>query len=115
MKIGDLLYIENILQSILIVEEYTKNISFKEFKESQMRIDAVSKRLEEIGENAKKVSGNLKRKYGKVEWKNLREMRNFLVHVYGYVKAKRIYNEAIKKIPILKEHIKKIKEELKNE
>lgn len=108
----DELYIANILESILIIEEYLKNTSLKDFEKSNIKIDAVSKRFEEIGENAKKISSVLKKKHTEVNWRNMEEMRNFFVHAYSYVKAERLYKEATKEILILKHQIQIIKNEL---
>ncbi len=107
----DKLYIENILKSVLLIEEYLKGVSFDKFKKNSMLIDAVSKRFEEIGENSLKVSLKLKLKHKEVRWINLSKNRNFLV--YGLVNVRRIYQEAAKEIPKLKIAIKKIKKEIK--
>lgn len=113
MKIDDKLYIENILESINLIEEYVKNISLNEFLKSRIRIDAVSKRLEEIGENASKISNSLTKEFSKTNWKKLKEMRNFLVHVYNRVKIERLYKEATEEIKKLKSEILNIKKEFK--
>lgn len=113
--ISDLLYIHNILESINLIESYIKEKSFKEFSESELIIDAVSKRLEEIGENAKKVSDRTKKKYKEVKWAEFIENRNFLTHVYQLVNKKRLWLIIKKDLIVLKRQIQKIKKELENE
>jgi uncharacterized protein with HEPN domain len=54
MKINKI-YLENIWSSIKLIEEYMSGKNFWSFKNSRLTIDAVSKRLEDIGENMKKI------------------------------------------------------------
>jgi len=112
---SDLLYIHNILESINLIESYIKGKSFKEFTDSELIIDAISKRLEEIGENARKVSDKTKKKYKEVKWAEFIENRNFLTHVYQLVNKKRLWLIIKKDLSILKKQIQKIKTELEND
>ncbi len=107
----DKLYIYNILESINLIEEYVKKISFEKFSNSALLKDAVSKRFEEIGENAKKISNNVKRKYPTIRWKEIIENRNFLSHAYKFVNSERIWNTIKDNLPKLKKEIETIKDE----
>ena len=111
----DKLYIYNILESINLIKEYTKKNSLKTFSNSRLIKDAVSKRFEEIGENAKNISEKTKKKYSKINWKEIVENRNFLSHAYKFVNNERLWNAIKNNLPVLKKPIQKIKEELKNE
>ena len=110
--IGDKLYIYNILESIKLIEEYIRKISFEEFSKSRLLKDAVSKRFEEIGENAKNVSNKTKKKYPKINWKEIIENRNFLSHAYRFVNNERLWNTIKKDLPLIKKQMEKIKENL---
>jgi uncharacterized protein with HEPN domain len=112
----DNLYIKNIWESILLLEKYLKNVNLKDFIKNPMLIDAVSKRIEEIGENSQKISSKFKLKNKGVNWESLIKNRNFLAHVYGLTNIQRLYHEIKKELPKLKKEIIKIKKELdKNE
>jgi len=58
----DLIYVDNILKSILLIEKYLSGVSLDDFRKNSLLVDAVSKRFEEIGENAAKISKETKLK-----------------------------------------------------
>ena len=58
-------YLDNILDSIRRIEEYTKRLSSEEFTENQMVSDAVIRNLEIIGEAVKNMPQELKNKHPK--------------------------------------------------
>lgn len=104
----DELYLANILSSINLIESYVKFKKLKDLAKSNLLKDAVSKQLEEVGENIKKVSSKLKKKYSEVEWEAFVETRNFLTHVYQLVNVKKLWMITKKDIPILKKQVEEI-------
>jgi len=48
-----ILFLEDILDSLEKIENYTKNLSFVEFADNSMAIDAVIRNFEVIGEQLK--------------------------------------------------------------
>ena len=50
----DLAYIENILDCIRKINEFSKGLSLKEFKTNEMAQDAIIRNIEIIGEASKK-------------------------------------------------------------
>jgi len=63
------LYLDDILESISRIEEYTKSLTFEEFQQKRMAIDGVVRNLERIGEAVKNIPDKLKDNYPEVEWK----------------------------------------------
>ncbi len=111
----DLLYLYNILKSVEIIEEHLKKIDLKKFSCSILIQDAISKRLEEIGENAKKISNSLKEKYPQAEFEEYTDIRNFLTHVYQMLNVNRLWKIIKQDLPELKKQIKRIIEEVKED
>ncbi len=109
----DQIYLYNIIESIKIIENYVSRISEKKFRESKLIQDAVSKRLEEIGENAKKVSKKIKIENKKIPWEEYISIRNFLTHVYQMLNVSRLWKIIKKDLPVLKKEINKIIKEIK--
>lgn len=109
----DILYLSNILESINLIEQYIKKKSLKNLKESTILQDAVCKRLEEIGENIRKISLRIKKKYPKTEWVAFVETRNFLTHVYQMINTPKLWRILKKDIPLLKKQIEEILEKEK--
>ncbi len=64
-------YLDDILDSIRRIAEYTKGLSFEEFAENQMVCDAVIRNLEIIGEAVKSMPQELKNKNPEIEWKKI--------------------------------------------
>lgn len=77
-----LLYLEDILKCMNMIESYTHGLSFEDFNENQLVIDAVVRNLEVIGEASKFVSEDIKQRYSDVPWKSMIGLRNILIHEY---------------------------------
>ena len=80
------------------------------------KMDAICMMLIVIGESLKnldKITGaNLLPRYGEVDWKKAKGMRDILTHRYSNINAEAVFNTCKEKIPILRETIKKIMDEL---
>ena len=76
------IFLEHILESISLIEEYTADKKKKEFLASQQLQDAVIKRIEIIGEAVKNIPTDIKEKYNDIPWKDIIGMRDILIHQY---------------------------------
>jgi uncharacterized protein with HEPN domain len=109
----DVLYLINILESIGLIKTYLKSKKLEDLENSNLLRDAVCKRIEDIGENMKKISPKIKKSYTKIDWIAFIETRNFLTHVYQRVNIQKLWGIIIKDIPVLEIEIKRILEKLK--
>ncbi len=62
------LYIDDIKQSILKIQEYTNNLSKDEFKNDSKTYDSVLHNLMIIGEAAGKIPENIREKNLNINW-----------------------------------------------
>lgn len=108
MKRNISLYTEDILSSIKLTEQYLKNVELRRFLYDKKLQDAVTRRIEIIGEAMKAIPQNIKEKHPQIPWKEFSEIRNFLTHVYFGVNAKRLWYVIKKDLPELKKEIKRI-------
>ena len=111
MKKEVIIFIQDILESIEIIERYTKGITKEEFldKEDNLQMqDAIIRRLEIIGEAVKNIPSKFKKGYPNVLWKQIAGMRDVLIHEYFGVNLERVWETAKKDLPELKEKISKI-------
>ena len=58
-------YIQDIIDSIKETEEFTKELSFDDFKQDKKTVNAVIRSLEIMGEAAKKIPDDLRRKFSR--------------------------------------------------
>ncbi len=112
MKDRNQTYIEDIIECIEIIEEYTSLKTIDEFSDNQLLQDGVIRRLEIIGEAVKKIDPALKAKYPDVKWREIAGMRDVLIHDYFGVNVKRVWKVVESELDSLKSNLKKIMEEI---
>lgn len=83
-------YLEDILESIQAILEYTQKMDFDEFDDARQAQDAVMRRLEIIGEAVKSLPDELKHQFTEIPWKQIAGMRDILIHEYAGVMLDRI-------------------------
>jgi len=105
MKRNIKLYLQDILESILVIEKYTNQITDKEFYSNLQIQDAVVRRLEIIGEAVKNLDENFRNKYAEVPWRKIAGMRNVIAHEYFAIQLKRIWDVVKKDLPDLKPQV----------
>jgi len=67
-----LVYLDDILESVQLIESYTAFISEGEFYKSGEKQDAILHRLQIIGEAAKHIPLSFREKWNQVPWKDCR-------------------------------------------
>ena len=110
-KIGNVQRVEHLLDAIAEIENYTLNITFKQFVSNSMMRIATVKQLEIIGEVCAKLSNDLKLKYPKIEWAEIVSFRNVLVHEYFGVNFEIIWETVVSEVPVLKQQFQIIKKD----
>ena len=103
------LYLKDIKECIDRIEEYTKNVSEEQFKEDVQLQDAVTRRIEIIGEAAKNIPNSIRNINKSIPWAELANFKNLIVHSYFETSLNRIWKIIKKDMPWIKEELKKIK------
>lgn len=107
MKKRDDVYITQIQERIGLVRAYLKGISQTKFLKSDLHKSAVIRELEVIGEAARLVSDETKRKFPSIPWPQMVGMRNRLIHEYFSVDDSIVWEVAHKQLPNLEKEFDK--------
>lgn len=107
------LFVEDILESIGLIEEYVKGMEFDAFKQDRKTIDAVVRNFTIIGEATKYIPDNIKEQFAKVDWKGIQGFRNRIAHEYFGLSLSIVWDIIIKELPNLKRQMKEILEGVK--
>lgn len=74
--------VEDIIESIDKIEEYSRDLTFEDFSQNSLVIDAVVRNLEIIGEASKNIPEEIQKKFPDIPWQKIKGIRNRIVHEY---------------------------------
>jgi uncharacterized protein with HEPN domain len=107
----DISLINDILESALRIQDKTKNIEFADFEMNLDIQDIVIRRFAIIGEAVGRLSEEFKRHHPKLPYKEMKAMRNVLIHEYDYVSNMILWTTINDDIPFVIESCTKILED----
>ena len=105
--------IDGVLKTIQRVQSELESISIDKFKESNLLQEAISFSISQIGERMNKLEELLSDKYPNIPWKQARKMRNIIIHDYDHVDFEKVYYTSTKDLPLLKQELLKVKNDIK--
>jgi len=76
-------------------------ISFEKLEGDSIRRFALERVMELLGEAARRVGEDVKRKHPAIDWRRLIGQRNVLAHDYGEIDHRQLYDSARVKVPLL--------------
>ncbi|HMN18926.1 MAG TPA: DUF86 domain-containing protein [Ignavibacteriaceae bacterium] len=98
---------EDIIESINKIQNYTKDLSFEDFAQSPLIIDAVVRNIEIIGEASKNVPVEIQNKFKDIPWQKIKGIRNRIVHEYFAVDISIIWFIVTNELQSLKDNLTK--------
>lgn len=105
------LYLQDIVEAADRIASYVEGATRGEFEADQMRIDAVIRNLQIIGEAVKKIPDSIREGYPSIVWQEITGLRNRVTHVYFDVDINIIWNIVQFELPMLKIQIQQILKE----
>jgi uncharacterized protein with HEPN domain len=84
------------------IERYLAATDYETFAGDDMKIDAVVRELEIIGEAAKNLSASFTDEHPDIPWRRIKAMRNVLIHQYFGVNLKVVWDTCQSNLPQLK-------------
>jgi uncharacterized protein with HEPN domain len=109
------LYLDDILESIDAIAEYTANLDEDAFRDARLVQDAVLRRLQIIGEAVKRLPANLREKYPNVPWRQMAGTRDVVVHDYSGLDLGLTWSVATRELPPVKQQIQQMLGDLSRE
>ena len=95
-------YLEDIIDAIKSIEEYTRGLTYKAFAKDKKTVDAVIRNFEIIGEAAKHIPEKTRKQYPEVPWKDMAGMRDKLIHEYSEVKLDVLWKTIKERLPVVR-------------
>lgn len=96
------LFLNDMLEAIEKIERYTAGLSFAQFENNDLVIDAVVRNLEVIGEAAKYIPPHLRDRYDAVDWARVVGFRNIVIRAYFDVDVEIVWTIATQRLNELK-------------
>ena len=104
----DRAYLSHIRDAIATIEGYLRDAAYAGFTADKMMIDAVVRELEIIGEASNNLSLGFREQHGDVVWRQMKDMRNFLIHEYFGVNTKVVWDTCQEDLPQLKSFVERV-------
>ena len=98
--------IEDIIEAIDKIEQYTNGIDFESWLKDEKTIDAVIRNIEVIGEASTHLPKEVQENFKDVPWGMMRGIRNILVHEYFGVDLEIVWKTVREDLPNLKRLLK---------
>lgn len=105
------LYLQDIVTAADRIASYVGGVTRSQFEADQMRLDAVIRNLQIIGEAIKKIPASIQKRYPNIPWQEIAGLRNRVTHVYFDVDINIISDVVYSELPVLKTQIQEIIDE----
>lgn len=107
---SDALYLADIAERIRRVQASAAE-GESTFTASVEKQDAILHNLQLLGESAKRISEDLKKRHAEIPWRDIAAFRNVIVHDYLGVDLALVWGIVSQRIPELQQQIKRILDE----
>ena len=102
---NDHYYIQKLQQDLTFIATHMRNVDIEELGKNEILQDSMLFRMIQISENAKKLTEEYKTEHAGIPWKAIYGLRNRIVHDYGNVDLKVVYETLKNDIPDLLEMV----------
>ena len=106
------LFLTDMMDSIVKIETWLKNVTFEKFSSDSLLQDAIVRNLEIIGEAAKNIPEEMRTRYPDIPWKRVAGFRNIAIHDYFGVDLSLVWKILTEGIVTIKPSLQKILKEI---
>jgi len=100
--------IEDILDAIGRIQDYTRGMTFEAFSHDRKTIDAVVRNITVIGEAAGNIPPAVAERHDEIPWREMRDFRNVVVHAYFCVDLKVLWDTVRVDLPPLVDPLRRL-------
>lgn len=97
----DSYYIQKIQKDLKFIVDHMRNVDIEELNTDEVLLDSMMFRMIQLSANAKKLSDEYRHTHGDIPWGAIFGLRNRIVHDYGNVDLKVVYETLKYDIPEL--------------
>jgi uncharacterized protein with HEPN domain len=115
LKRDALLYLDDLLEAIQRIEEYSTHPDFESFKQDKKAVDAIIRNFEIMGEAVNKIPSSLRNKYPAIPWTEMKGMRNKLIHEYFGIDTQILWKTIKENLPQLGSQVRKMLHDLEQD
>jgi len=105
------LFLQDMLESIGKIVQYTSGMRFQDFVQDQRTRDAVVRNLEVLGEAARQIPTAIQERYPDIPWAQIISLRNRLIHAYFLVDYGVVWEIVQNELPPLQQRLQEIVQE----
>jgi len=105
-------YIKYMLESIMLIQEYTREVSREDFLGRTYLQDAVIRRLEIIGEAVKSLPPDFRERHDEIPWQRIAGMRDVLIHEYFGVDLNLTWQTVQQDLPQLRSRLEQVLQQI---
>lgn len=103
--------IQDILDAIARIQAYVETLDYQRFCDDRKTLDAVERNFIIIGEAASHIPNHVQESFPMIPWRDMSDMRNYVVHQYWGVESQRIWDTIHEDLPRLVPFLKEIIDE----
>ena len=107
-------YLDYILRAIGEILSFVEDMDFETFRSDRRTNLAVIRALEIIGEAARYIPANERRRHSQVPWQEMVAMRNKLIHQYFGVDLEVLWRTVQEDLPPLRDEISRVLAAMEN-